>query len=499
MRTAYGRRIRCVVAVLGWSLLGTSAAQACGWFRPCNGTCGARTAAYYAPTTAYYAPTQALYAPQFTAYAPTTAYYAPTAAAYVPTAAYYAPVAAAAAPQPIVSYMPETHYRSGMVNVPVTLYRPTAAIDPYTGVAVSVLRPTVSYRPVAAAVPYTTYRIMQSPVVAAAAYAPVTSYYAPAPAATCATGSCYSPSTSYYAPSTTSCFSPSATSGYAPSTNYSAPPCATSAACATNSACASGVCPPSASAYPSAATYDSAPTAGYSAPAAGQDGAVPPLRTYDDAPAYGGSTTYSGSTYAPNSADSSSYPTPQTYSRPIDRDDALRPAPDRSQRTYDDEPIRRYDAQRARDAYRDDTNPRNDDSDQRRDSLDTRPLKPVPLDRGPYVPGTGGDETPARESSTGPNLGDPSDKTTALPWDRHRFSRAVLRTQRLEGEVPVESAYDPPGGFSAIESGRGDAADRYDANRFDPAPRRETRSTRYDDRLHGDEPAATEGWRASSR
>lgn len=242
---------------------------------------------------------------------------------------------------------------------------------------------------------------------------------------------------------------------------------------------------------------------------------MPPLRTYDDAPAYRGSTTYSGSTYAPNSAGSSSYPAPQTYSRPIDRDDALQPTPDRSQRTYDDEPIRRYDAERmrdaerARDAERDDTELRDTelrdtDIERRRDSFDSRPLRPVPQDRGPYVPGTGGDETPARESSTGPNLGDPSDKTTLLPWDRNRFSRAVLRTQRLEGEVPVESAYDPPGGYRTAEPGRGEVADRYDANRhdndrYDTAPRRETRSTRYDDSLQRDEPAATGGWRASSR
>lgn len=440
MRTHLGRLVCGLAVVAGCSLWAVPAARGCGWFKPCTGACGARTAAYYAPTAAYYAPVRALYAPQITAYAPATAYYAPTTAYYAPPP----PVA----PTPIVSYLPETHYRAGVMNVPVTLYRPVAAVDPYTGVGVSVLRPTVSYRPVAAAVPYTTYRIVQSPVVAAAAYAPVTSYYAPAPASPCATASCYASAANYSAP-TASCAAP---------------------ACATTATCPSGVCP-SSSAYSTSVPYDSAPSATYGSPSA-SDSEVPALRSYGESATYEGST-YSGSTYAaPGATADSSYAAPQTYARPLDSVQDSRIIPNQTEGASSRQPTP---------AVEGDNN----------ESLESRPLKPVPQDKTPYVPGTGADETPAKESS-GPSLGDPSDKTTSMPWDRRLFSRAVLRNQKLDGEVPVES-YDPPGGFRPAEP-RSDSTRRYDG----AAARHDSSAVRSEYRQSAQDGSAG-GWRASGR
>lgn len=427
MPIAFGRLIRCVVVVAALSSSGFRSASACGWFKPCNGACGARTAAYYAPLRAAYVPHVAAYAPVATYYAPTTAYYAPLAPA---------------APQPIVSYMPETHYRSGVVNMPVTLYRPVAAVDPYTGVAVSVLRPTVGYRPVAAAVPYTTYRIMQAPVMAAAGYAPVTSYYAPATG--CATTSCYAPTTSGYAPATACATTATCAAGACPTTTTSQ--CPTGVCPSSASACPSGVCPSSTSAYPPSVPYESAPSS-YDAAPLSRSEAGPATRTYSDAAPYEGAAA-SGTTYAaPNGSTGSVY---QQTPTPAERD---------------------------------------------REALESGTLKPIPQDNTPYVPKTDGLDPPARESSTGPNLGDPSDKTTSLPWDRNRFSRAVLRSQKLQGEVPVESSYDPPGGFRSTEPRRGhaDATRGYD----DASGRYQPRAPRQDESAPSQIAPVGDGWRAS--
>jgi hypothetical protein len=90
-----------------------------------------------------------------------------------PTTAYYAPVAApACCPQPTVSYMPQTCFRTVYQQVPVVAYRPMTTCDPCTGCPRTVMSPVTSYVTQARMIPYTSYR----PVV--------TANYAPA----CATG-----------------------------------------------------------------------------------------------------------------------------------------------------------------------------------------------------------------------------------------------------------------------------------------------------------------------
>ncbi len=116
------------------------------WFG--GGCCGGRTA-YTAPTTAYYMPT--------------TAYYAPTTACCAPTTAYYAP-SCNTCTQQVVNYVPQTCYRTQIVNVPVTAYQPVVASDPCTGCPVTVMRPVTSFVRQVQMVPYTSYRIAYSPV-----------------------------------------------------------------------------------------------------------------------------------------------------------------------------------------------------------------------------------------------------------------------------------------------------------------------------------------------
>jgi hypothetical protein len=93
--------------------------------------------------------------------------------------------------QPVITnYAPQTCFRTTWVRVPVTNYRPVAAVDPCTSCPVTTLRPCTTYMWQARRVPtYTAFR----PLVTACA-APVAAAYAPATCATCA------PATTTFAP-----------------------------------------------------------------------------------------------------------------------------------------------------------------------------------------------------------------------------------------------------------------------------------------------------------
>jgi hypothetical protein len=171
---------------------------------------------------------------------PVTTFYAP------------APVVAApvVAPQTVVNYMPQTAYRSVVVNRPVTTMVAQPGCDA-CGRPTTVMRPVTTFVPQQQLVPYTTYRPVvttvatpvtvnyaPAPVVAAAPApaccgatpTPTLSNYAPAPVAAPATapaasccGATPTPSLSNYAPSPEpSTFLPPASSS--PTTTFSATP-----------------------------------------------------------------------------------------------------------------------------------------------------------------------------------------------------------------------------------------------------------------------------------
>lgn len=143
------------------------------------------------------------------------------------TTTFYAPVPVVAAPAPtVVNYMPQTAYRSVIVNRPVTTMVAQPACDP-CGRATTVMRPVTTFVPQQQLVPYTTFR----PVVTAVA-APVTVNYAPAPVVAAAAPACcgatpaptlsnYAPAPVMAAPAAAPCCGAStptpSLSGYAPS------------------------------------------------------------------------------------------------------------------------------------------------------------------------------------------------------------------------------------------------------------------------------------------
>ena len=159
-----------------------------------------------------------------------------------PTTTFYAPVAPViAAPvcaQPqVVNYMPQTAYRTVVVNRPVVTMMPQTACDP-CGRATTVMRPVTSFVQQQQLVPYTTFRPVVMPVAPVAAPAccgatptPTLSSYAPAPmvapaAAPACCGSTPTPTLSSYAPAPTlSSYAPApaTTTIIQPSTSMPAP------------------------------------------------------------------------------------------------------------------------------------------------------------------------------------------------------------------------------------------------------------------------------------
>ena len=128
------------------------------------------------------------------------------------------------ATQQVVQYVPQVAYRTEIVNVPVTTYRPVTSCGPCG--PVTTYRPVVTYRPTTRVVPYTTYR----PVVTTTARrtlrlmptvslmpSTTTTLYAPATSSACCGGSTAA-ATSYATPSYAS---PSyATPSYSSGTTY---------------------------------------------------------------------------------------------------------------------------------------------------------------------------------------------------------------------------------------------------------------------------------------
>jgi len=126
-----------------------------------------------------------------------------------PTTTFFAPVApvvaAPVAVQPqIVNYMPQTAFRSVIVNRPVVSFMPQTACDA-CGHATTVMRPVTSFVAQQQLVPYTTFRPVVMPAAQPCCGAtPVTASFAPAapvaaPAPACC-GSTPTPSLSSFSP-----------------------------------------------------------------------------------------------------------------------------------------------------------------------------------------------------------------------------------------------------------------------------------------------------------
>ncbi|MGC3966983.1 MAG: hypothetical protein QM775_06315 [Pirellulales bacterium] len=241
--------------------------------------------------------------------------------------------------QLVCNYVPQTCYRTQVVQVPVTTYRPVTSCDPCTGCQTVCMKPQVCYQQQVKYVPYTSYRLQYSlqqptcgttsmtyyaPTAAAAAYvAPAsgcsscnagavnTTYYAPtaiapatvapaivAPTTTYATPSLARPTTAYSYPSAPAGiggynYAPGATSGQV----VSAYP-GTTSGYATGSALYGGTTTTYAAPLQAAPAYSAPATTTYSAPLSSQPTPAPtytipatvqPSLT-NPAPALGGST-----------------------------------------------------------------------------------------------------------------------------------------------------------------------------------------------------------------
>lgn len=84
------------------------------------------------------------------------------------------------APQIQVNYTPQTSYKYGWLQVPVTSYKPSTTVDPCTGCSVVSMKPCTSYTWKLSRIPYTTYRPTFTTT-----QAPTTVSYAPPSSACC--------------------------------------------------------------------------------------------------------------------------------------------------------------------------------------------------------------------------------------------------------------------------------------------------------------------------
>jgi hypothetical protein len=128
--------------------------------------------------------------------------------------------------QLVANYIPQTCYRTQLVQVPVTTYRPVTTCDPCGNQTVC-MKPQVCYQQQVKYVPYSSYRIqysLQQPTCGATA----TTYYAPtaaaavAPASGCSSCNSGAVNTTYYAPTAVAAPAPVATT-IAPTLTYAAP------------------------------------------------------------------------------------------------------------------------------------------------------------------------------------------------------------------------------------------------------------------------------------
>jgi hypothetical protein len=81
------------------------------------------------------------------------------------------PCAAPVYQQPVVQYMPSTQYRTRLLKVPVTYYRPVSTVDPATGVPVTYMAPCTSNTWQVRRVPHTTFSPVMSSVAVVGASA----------------------------------------------------------------------------------------------------------------------------------------------------------------------------------------------------------------------------------------------------------------------------------------------------------------------------------------
>jgi hypothetical protein len=220
---------------------------------------------------------------------PTTTFYAPVAAA---------PVVAPVCPQPtIVNYMPQTAFRSVIVNRPVVTMVPQPSCDA-CGRQTTVMRPVTTFVAQQQLVPYTTFRPVAMPVAQpCCGAAPVTVGFAPAVT-----------SVPVAAPAAPSCCGAAATpvptlSNFAPSTVVTPAP-------APAAPCCGGASTPT----PSLSGYAPAPTATI-APAT----TVAPSTTV---------TPLAPNTYTPNTYSSNAYTQSVPSGAPGSTLKSLEPTPD---------------------------------------------------------------------------------------------------------------------------------------------------------------------------
>lgn len=106
-----------------------------------------------------------------------------------------------------VGYRPEVRYRTRLMRVPTTNYRPVTTYHPVTGTAVSSIQPCTTYSWQFRRVPYTTYRPVYAPARApwvAPSIPAVTGYY-PGTVVSTPSTTCAPPATTpYYTPPPTS-------------------------------------------------------------------------------------------------------------------------------------------------------------------------------------------------------------------------------------------------------------------------------------------------------
>jgi hypothetical protein len=228
--------------------------------------------------------------------------------------------------QLVANYIPQTCYRTQLVQVPVTTYRPVTTCDPCGGQTVC-MKPQVCYQQQVKYVPYSSYRIqysLQQPTCGATA----TTYYAPtaaaavAPAGGCSSCNSGAVNTTYYAPTAVAAPAPVATT-VAPTLTYAAPAAARPQTSYTYPTAPAGI-----GGYNYAPTYA---TGAVVAPSAVVQSAVPGqavvsaypgtvVQAYPSGtPVYGGATTsYNAPAYSVPSYNAPATATPTySYSTPV--------------------------------------------------------------------------------------------------------------------------------------------------------------------------------------
>ncbi len=295
---------------------------------------------------------------------------------------------------PTYQYVPQTTYRTQVVNVPVTVFRPVASCDPCTGCAVTLMQPMTTFTQQTRVVPVTTFRVVPINTCPTTCARPLTARWV-------------APTTTFFAPATADVAAPSLWNGGAvttiPSTVQLALP-------------ATGTVDPSASVViPStgASTTIAEPstTTTYTEPAPTTTSEPAPATTYVNPPS---STT---TTIAPAEAHTPTE-TPQSGLAPLGVTGEPTPAPQLSA------PVE------APTTSQPSTAPRTY-ADPQAPEPNGGPLTPIP-----ESPAEKSDAAPTNDStgdpSSGPVFADPPDtRTTRLPSSRFTTFRPAAGTKRL--------------------------------------------------------------------